>query len=427
MCKCFLNKKIPMGGAESVERVLNELNLDQEICNKIVDEQVMNATFRTVGSTDISNTINNMMKTVNNQTTNSNTSISTSIVVDIEMTNNMNNNDITIDGSTDVSFKQTNEQNTQIQNYNEFEHKVWSESDVLMNVDADIMQTIMNEMSVQNQATAQQTTDDQLDNMAKQMSDMVSSIDMNKENISEGEVNNLITTFGNTLSDISGDIFGRSSESTTENIQNIKSVIKNELERRNITNVDQIAESFVTSAFTFNNTNTVENYCMTISSYTEHLDFLASAKMTNNFNNNRITITDSTNVSFEQQNVARTALINTMLTKLSTGNNFSNTNSTEVKSQTAVQNYVENMNTTKTTQEATTAIKNTLDNVVSQTASLTKSETNKSTSIVSSIAMAVVGCIVAVVLVIAVIGKVLTSSNTGKNVESVGKSNVKNN
>ena len=376
-----------MGGSESTEKILNELHLTQEFCNKIVDIQETNATYQTKSTTNISNTVNNMMKTIQNSTTNSNNSVDTSIVIDINMTNNMENNDITLDGATNVSFIQVNNMTTSLNNYNNFNHKVWSESNVLMNVDADIMQNIMNQMSVTNQTTASQATEDQMQNAVSQINQMVASMDTNKTTESEGEFNNFIDKLSGCLNTLINGICGSKTDKETQNIQDIKTRIENELERRNITNINQIAECVVNTAFVFNNNNTVENYCNTISMYTSHLSFLVSAKMTNNFNGNKIRITGSDNITFDQSNYAKQQLINTMLTSITTDNYFGNSTTTEVKSQTETENYIENMNTTSTDQKAKTDISNDVSNIQEQTASIKETETSKSKSLVSAAVM----------------------------------------
>lgn len=396
-----------MGGSESTEKILNELNLTQEFCNKIVDIQETNATYQTKSTTNISNTINNMMKTIQNSTTNSNNSVDTSIVIDINMTNNMENNDITLDGATKVSFIQINNMTTSLNNYNNFDHKVWSESNVLMNVDADIMQNIMNQMSVTNQTTASQATEDQMQNAVSQINQMVASMDTNKTTESEGEFNNFIDKLSGCLNTLINGICGSKTDKETQNIQDIKTRIENELERRNITNINQIAECVVNTAFVFNNNNTVENYCNTISTYTSHLSFLVSAKMTNNFNGNKIRITGGDNITFDQSNYAKQQLINTMLTSITTDNYFGNSTTTEVKSQTETENYIENMNTTSTDQKAKTDISNDVSNIQEQTASIKETETSKSKSLVSAAVMGVICVVIAFVAVFGIIGKVL--------------------
>ena len=399
-----------MGGSESTEKILNELHLTQEFCNKIVDIQETNATYQTKSTTNISNTINNMMKTIQNNTTNSNNSVDTSIVIDINMTNNMENNDITLDGSTNVSFKQVNNMTTSLNNYNDFDHKVWSESNILMNVDADIMQNIMNQMSVTNQTTASQATEDQLQNAVSQINQMVASMDTNKTTESEGEFNNFIDKLSGCLNTLINGICGSKTDKETQNIQDIKTKIENELERRNITNINQIAECIVNTAFVFNNNNTVENYCNTISTYTSHLSFLVSAKMTNNFNGNKIRITGSDNITFDQSNYAKQQLINTMLTSITTDNYFGNSTTTEVKSQTKTENYIENMNTTSTDQKAKTDISNDVSNIQDQTASIKETETSKSTSLVSAAVMGVICVVIAFVAIFGIVGKVFKGS-----------------
>ena len=407
-----------MGGSESTEKILNELNLTQEFCNKIVDIQETNATYQTKSTTNISNTVNNMMKTIQNSTTNSNNSVDTSIVIDINMTNNMENNDITLDGATNVSFIQINNMTTSLNNYNNFNHKVWSESNVLMNVDADIMQNIMNQMSVTNQTTASQATEDQMQNAVSQINQMVASMDTTKTTESEGEFNNFIDKLSGCLNTLINGICGSKTDKETQNIQDIKTRIENELERRNITNINQIAECVVNTAFVFNNNNTVENYCNTISTYTSHLSFLVSAKMTNNFNGNKIRITGSDNITFDQSNYAKQQLINTMLTSITTDNYFGNSTTTEVKSQTETENYIENMNTTSTDQKAKTDISNDVSNIQEQTASIKETETSKSKSLVSAAVMGVICVVIAFVAVFGIIGKVLKGGGAQQTVNN---------
>ena len=408
-----------MGGSESTEKILNELNLTQEFCNKIVDIQETNATYQTKSTTNISNTVNNMMKTIQNNTTSSNNSVDTSIVIDINMTNNTENNDITLDGATNVSFIQVNNMTTSLNNYNNFNHKVWSESNILMNVDADIMQNIMNQMSVTNQTTASQATEDQMQNAVSQINQMVASMDMNKTSESEGEFNNFIDKLSGCLNTLINGICGSKTDKETQNIQNIKTRIENELERRNITNINQIAECIVNTAFVFNNSNTVENYCNTISTYTSHLSFLVSAKMTNNFNGNKIRITGGDNITFDQSNYAKQQLINTMLTSITTDNYFGNSTSTEVKSQTETENYIENMNTTSTDQKAKTDISNDVSNIQEQTASIKETETSKSKSLVSAAVMGVICLVIAIVAVFGILGKVLTGGGAQQAVNTI--------
>ena len=395
-----------MGGTESTEKILNELNLTQEFCNKVVDIQETNTTYQTKSTTTINNTINNMMETIQNSTTESNNSVDTSIVVDINMTNNTENNDITLDGATNVSFKQINNMTTSLNNYNNFNHKVWNESNILMNVDADIMQKMMDQMSITNQTTASQATEDQLQNAVSQINQMVASMDTSNTNESEGEFNNFIDKLSGCLNTLINGICGNTSNKETSNIQDIKTSIKNELERRNITNVDQIAECVVNTAFVFNNNNTVQNYCNTISTYTSHLSFLVSAKMTNNFNGNTIRITGGDNITFDQSNFAKQQLINTMLTSITTDNYFGNSTAVEVKSQTETENYIENMNTTSTDQKSSTDISNDVSNIQDQTASIKEEETNKSTSLVSAAVMGVICIVVFFVAIFGIIGKV---------------------
>lgn len=398
-----------MGGSESSEKVLNQLNLTQEFCNKIVNIQETNSTYQTKTTTNINNTINNMLSTIQNSTTESNNSVDTSIVIDINMTNNMENNDIVLDGATNVSFKQENNMTTSLNNYNNFDHKVWNESNVLMNVDADIMSSIMNQMSVTNQTTASQATEDQLQNAVSQINQMAASIATKEENESEGEINNCIDKLAGCVNTLVNGICGNKENKEVNNIQNIQTSIKNELERRNITNTTQIAECIVNSCFVFNNNNTVENYCNTISTYVSHLSFLVSAKLTNNFNGNKIRITGGNNITFDQSNFARQQLINTMLTSITTDNYFGNTTSTEVKSQTATENYIENMNTTTTGQTSKSSISNEVANVQESTAGITEEKSNKSTSLVSAATAGIV-CLVVVVIVIGVVMSKLKGS-----------------
>lgn len=414
----FLNKK--MGGNSSKEKVLNQLNLTQDFCNKIVSIQETNTTYQTKSTTNISNTIDNMLETIQKNTTESNNSVSTSIVIDINMTNNMENNDITLDGATNVSFKQENNMTTSLTNYNNFTHKVWNESNILMNVDADIMSEMMNQMSVSNQLTASQATEDQLQNAVSQINQMAASMENKEENESEGEFNNFIDKLSGCVNTLINGICGSSSDKETSNIQNIKMSVKNELERRNITNCTQIAECVVNSAFVFNNKNTVENYCNTISSYIAQLSFLVSAKMTNNFSGNKIRISNGDNITFDQSNFARQQLINSTLANITTGNYFGNSTSTEVKSQTATENYVENMNTTSTDQTAKSTISNEVENIQDQTASLKDETTNKSTSMVSAAVMGLVCVIVLFVAIGAVVMKVLKGNGGVPNVGNVG-------
>ena len=400
-----------MGGTESTEKILNELNLTQEFCNKIVDIQETHTTYQTKSTTTINNTINNMMETIQNSTTESNNSVDTSIVIDINMTNNTENNDITLDGATNVSFKQINNMTTSLNNYNNFSHKVWNESNILMNVDADIMQKMMDQMSITNQTTASQATEDQLQNAVSQINQMVASMDTSKTTESEGEFNNFIDKLSGCLNTLINGICGNTSNKETSNIQDIKTAIKNELERRNITNVDQIAECVVNTAFVFNNNNTVQNYCNTISTYTSHLSFLVSAKMTNNFNGNTIRITGGDNITFDQSNFAKQQLINTMLTSITTDNYFGNSTAVEVKSQTETENYIENMNTTSTDQKSSTDISNDVSNIQDQTASIKEEETSKSKSLVSAAVMGVICIVVFFVAIFGIIGKVFKGSS----------------
>ena len=392
-----------MGGNESTEKVLNELNLTQDLCNEIIMIQETNTDYTTKSSTTIENTFNNMMETVQKSKTESNNSVSTVISVDINMVNNMENNEIVLNGATNVDFKQSNRMTNKLTSYNNFDHKVWNESNVLMNVDADIISQLMSDMSVQNQTTASQAAEDQLQNAISQINQMAAALEDNKETNAEGELNNIVNKLGESVNTLINGIFGKETNSETSNIQNIKSTIKNHLERKNITNATVVTECVVNTAFVFNNTNTVKNYCSTISSYQSQLQTLMSAKMVNNFNNNKITITNSDNITFDQENCAEQELVNSMIASITTGNYFGNSSSTEVSSQTSVENYIKNENTTSASQTAKSEITNEMDNLQEQTATNVSTEKDTSTSVVSALGMGLLGPIIAIVVVLVII------------------------
>ena len=383
-----------MGGGSSQE-VLNQINLTQDICNKVINYQETNLKYQTKSTTNISNTINNMMKTVQNTNTSSNVSTDTVIQFGTTLENIMSGNVITINGSSDVSFDQSNSVGQSLTNYNNFTNKVWSESNVLMNVDAEIMSDMMQQMSVENQATAQQTADNNLQNAVQSMNQAIAEAQKAEENQSEGELNNAIDKISGIANTLIKSITGSKDKQDTKNIQNIKMNVQNYLESRQITNVEQIAEVMVNSSFVFNNSNTVENYQNLASKYVSHLSFLVSCKMTNDFSNNVITISNSTNISFDQSNLAKQELINTAISNIVTSNYFGNSSSVDVKSTSEMVSFFEGLNVSSTDQDAKAALSNDLSAVVDMSASATSTVVNKSTSIFGII----IGCIIAVVLI----------------------------
>ena len=383
-----------MGGGSSQE-VLNQINLTQDICNKVINYQETNLKYQTKSTTNISNTINNMMKTVQNTNTSSNVSTDTVIQFGTTLENIMSGNVITINGSSDVSFDQSNSVGQSLTNYNNFTNKVWSESNVLMNVDAEIMSDMMQQMSVENQATAQQTADNNLQNAVQSTNQAIAEAQKAEENQSEGELNNAIDKISGIANTLIKSITGSKDKQDTKNIQNIKMNVQNYLESRQITNVEQIAEVMVNSSFVFNNSNTVENYQNLASKYVSHLSFLVSCKMTNDFSNNVITISNSTNISFDQSNLAKQELINTAISNIVTSNYFGNSSSVDVKSTSEMVSFFEGLNVSSTDQDAKAALSNDLSAVVDMSASATSTVVNKSTSIFGII----IGCIIAVVLI----------------------------
>ena len=400
--------KKSMGGGSSQE-VLNQINLTQDICNKVVNYQETNLKYQTKSTTNISNTINNMMKTVQNTNTSSNVATDTVIQFGTTQENIMSGNVITIDGSSDVEFKQSNSLTQNLANYNNFTNKVWSESNVLMNVDAEIISDMMQQMSVENQATAQQTADNNLQNAVQSMNQAIAEAQKAEENESEGELNNAIDKISGIANNLIKSITGSKDDQKTTNIQNIKMSVQNYLESKNITNIEQIAEVIVNSSFVFNNSNTTENYQNLASKYVSHLSFLVSCKMTNDFSNNVITISNSTNISFDQSNLAKQELINTAISNIVTSNYFGNNSSVDVKSTSDIVTFLEGMNTTSTKQDAKATLSNDLSAVVDMSASASSTVVNKSTSFLGII----IGCVVALALIAGLVNVAITKI-TGK-------------